>query len=116
MSKLVISIMSAIFIMASGSGLRAGEPVTLSQAELAKLFPGNFTAIVSDAVAVQISARGNGTLFGQMPGRKDSGHWSVKSGTLCIVWSVWLGGKASCSKVVSGDGWYHGNGVKFRKI
>ena len=30
--------------------------------------------------------------------------------------SVWLGGKASCSKVVSGDGWYHGNGVKFRKI
>ena len=37
-------------------------------------------------------------------------------GKLCIVWSNWLNGKASCSRVIADDGWYRGNGVKFRKI
>jgi hypothetical protein len=100
------------------SSLNAGadEPVTLSQAELGKLFPGSFQAVVNGAVTVEIMARGNGTLVGQMTGQKDSGWWSVKSGKLCIVWSTWLNGKASCSRVISDDGWYRGNGVKFRKI
>ena len=90
--------------------------ITLSQAELGKLFPGSFQAVVNGAVMVKITARGNGTLIGQMTGQEDRGRWSVKSGKLCIVWSTWLNGKASCSRVIADDGWYRGNGVKFRKI
>jgi hypothetical protein len=98
------------------SGAWAGDKPILSQAELRKLFPGNFTAVVNGAVTVKIVARSNGTMIGQMTGKQDSGRWSVAGGKLCIVWSTWLNGKASCSSVKSGDGWYMGNGVKFRKI
>jgi hypothetical protein len=72
--------------------------------------------VVNGAVTVKIVARSNGTLIGQMTGKQDSGRWSVNGGKLCIVWSTWLNGKASCSSFKSGDGWYLGNGVKFRKI
>ena len=99
-----------------GCQRRSGRSCTLSQAELGKLFPGSFQAVVSGAVTVKITARGNGTLIGQMTGQEDRGRWSVKSGKLCIVWSNWLNGKASCSRVIADDGWYRGNGVKFRKI
>ena len=116
MNLLILPVLAAIVMAFSSPGARADESITLSQAELGKLFPGSFQAVVNEAVTVQITARGNGTLIGQMTGQKDSGWWSVKSGKLCIVWSTWLNGKASCSRVISGDGWYRGNGVKFRKI
>lgn len=116
MNRLLISVLAVTFMSFSGLSSRAGESVTLTQAELGKLFPGNFFAIVNDAVTVKITAKGNGTLIGQMTGQEDRGRWSLQSGKLCIVWSTWLNGKASCSRVISGDGWYHGNGVKFRKI
>ena len=103
-------------MMFSGLNATAGEAVTLSQAELGKLFPGSFQAVVSGAVIVKITARGNGILIGEMTGQEDRGRWSVQSGKLCIVWSTWLNGKASCSRVIADDGWYRGNGVKFRKI
>lgn len=116
MNRLIVPVLAIIITVFSSLNAGAGESVTLTQAELGKLFPGSFQAVVNDAVTVQITARGNGTLFGQMTGQQDNGRWSVQSGKLCIVWSTWLSGKASCSRVVSGDGWYHGNGVKFRKI
>lgn len=103
-----------VAFMATGS--MAGDKPVLSQTELRKLFPGNFTAVVNGAVTLKISAKSNGTIIGQMTGKQDSGRWSVAGGKLCIVWSTWLDGKASCSSVKSGDGWYVGNGVKFRKI
>lgn len=116
MNLLTLSVLAAIVMAFSSPGARAEESSTLSQAELGKLFPGNFQAVVNGAVTVNITARGNGTMIGQMTGQEDRGWWSVKSGKLCIVWSNWLNGKASCSRVVAGDGWYRGNGVKFRKI
>jgi hypothetical protein len=116
MKQLIISTLAAIGMAFFGPSAVAGEAVTLSQAELGKLFPGNFQAVVSGAVVVKITARGNGTLIGQTTGQEDRGRWSVQSGKLCIVWSTWMNGKASCSRVIADDGWYRGNGVKFRKI
>ena len=116
MNKFIVSVLAAILMVFSSLKAGADESVTLSQAELGKLFPGNFQAVVNGAVTVKITARGNGTLIGQMTGQEDRGWWSVKSGKLCIVWSTWLNGKASCSRVIADDGWYRGNGVKFRKI
>lgn len=116
MNRLIISMLAAILMGFSGLAATAGEAVTLSQAELGKLFPGKFQAVVHGAVTVKITARGNGTLIGQMTGQEDRGRWSVERGKLCIVWSTWMNGKASCSRVIADDGWYRGNGVKFRKI
>ena len=116
MKQLLISTLAAVVLACSGFTAFAGESVPLSQAELGKLFPGSFQAVVSGAVIVKITARGNGILIGQMTGQEDRGRWSVQSGKLCIVWSTWLNGKASCSRVIADDGWYRGNGVKFRKI
>ena len=116
MNRLILSVLAAIVLAFSSPGAGADETIILSQAELGKLFPGNFQAVVNGAVTVKITARGNGTLVGQMTGQEDRGWWSVKSGKLCIVWTTWLNGKASCSRVIADDGWYRGNGVKFRKI
>lgn len=116
MKQLRISTLAAIALAFSSFTASAGDAVPLSQAELGRLFPGNFQVVVNGAVTVKIVARGNGTLIGQMTGQEDRGRWSVQSGRLCIVWSTWLNGKASCSQVTAGDGWYRGNGVKFRKI
>jgi hypothetical protein len=116
MNKLLTSITLAALLAVMPTQLRAGENVPLSQTELGKLFPGTFTAVVNGAVTLKIMAKGNGTLVGQMTGQRDNGHWSVRSGKLCIVWTNWLDGKTSCSSVKSADGWYHGNGVKFRKV
>lgn len=115
MKQFMISILAATVLGFSGVSAGADEAV-LSQTELGKLFPGSFQAVVSGAVVVKITARGNGTLVGEMTGQEDRGRWSVKSGKLCIVWSTWLNGKASCSRVIADDGWYRGVGVKFRKI
>jgi len=115
MKQLMISTLTAAVLGFSGASAGAEEAV-LSQAELGKLFPGSFQAVVSGAVVVKITARGNGTLIGQTTGQEDRGRWSVERGKLCIVWSTWLNGKASCSRVIADDGWYRGNGVKFRKI
>mgnify|MGYP001614600952 CR=1 FL=1 len=116
MNLLTLSVLVAIVVAFSSLGARADDASTLSQAELGKLFPGSFQAVVNGAVTVNITARANGTLVGQMTGQEDRGWRSVKSGKLCIVWSNWLNGKASCSRVIADDGWYRGNGVKFRKI
>lgn len=113
MIKAILASVLAVFL---ASNALAGDKPILSQTELRQLFPGNFTAVVNGAVTVLIMAKSNGTMIGQMTGKQDSGRWSVAGGKLCIVWSTWLNGKASCSSVKSGDGWYLGNGVKFRKI
>lgn len=116
MNSFILSGLAAFVVAFSSFGAQAGESSALSQAELGKLFPGSFQAVVSGAVTVKITARRNGTLIGQMTGQEDRGRWSVKSGKLCIVWSNWLNGKASCSRVIADDGWYRGSGVKFRRI
>jgi hypothetical protein len=116
MKNFVISIISIVFLSFAALHSQAADQAALSPAELGRLFPGSFTAVVNGAVTVRILAKGNGTMTGQMSNASDNGHWSVNGGKLCIVWSKWLGGKTSCSSVKSGDGWYHGNGVKFRKI
>ncbi len=116
MNLFTLSVLAAIVMAFSSLGARADDTIILSQAELGKLFPGSFQAVVNGAVKVKITARGNGTLVGQMTGQEDRGWWSVKSGKLCIAWTTWLNGKTTCSRVIADDGWYRGNGVKFRKI
>jgi hypothetical protein len=88
----------------------------LSHAQLGKLFPGSFYAVVNGSLAMNITARANGTLTGKVSGFQDSGRWSVQAGRLCIVWSKWLNGRTSCSPVVDTGAWYQGSGVKFKKL
>ena len=88
MNRLIISTLAGILMGFSGITASAGDAVTLSQAELGKLFPGSFQAVVNGAVTIKITARGNGTLIGQMTGQEDRGRWSVQSGKLCIVWTI----------------------------
>ena len=89
---------------------------TLSQNELRRLFPGSFDAVVYGILDVKIIAHGNGELIGLFSGKKDTGRWSVTNGRLCIMLSRWTDGKSSCSEVVASNGWYRGNGVRFKKF
>ena len=88
----------------------------MTHVQLAKLFPGQFDAVVRGSVKVTFTAKGNGVLIGQMPGRKDQGRWSLQNGKLCIMLTNWTSGKSTCSTVVADGGWYRGHGVKFRKL
>jgi hypothetical protein len=92
----------------------AGDP--MSQSELRRLFPGSFDAVVYGILQVKLVARGNGELVGLFSGKKDTGRWSVTNGRLCIMLYRWTDGKASCSEVVANNGWYRGNGVRFKKL
>ena len=94
----------------------AHADAALTHAQLQKLFPGTFAAVVQGAMKLTFTAKGNGTLIGVMPGKQDEGRWSLRNGKLCIMLSTWTGGKSACSAVVAENGWYRGQGVKFRKI
>ena len=89
---------------------------TMTHSELQKLFPGTFLAVVNGGVTLTFTAKGDGVLVGQMPGKHDQGRWSVQNGRLCIMLNTWTSGRSSCSQVVADNGWYRGSGVKFRKI
>ncbi len=89
---------------------------TLTHTQLQNLFPGTFTAVVHGAMKLTFTAKGNGTLIGAMPGKKDSGQWTVQNGKLCVMLNTWTRGKSACSTVVADNGWYQGRGIKFRKI
>ena len=95
------------------TGAGAGEK--LSHSQLAKLFPGSFTAVVYGMVKVDITAKGNGVLIGKIKSKQDRGRWSLQNGQLCISMPKLKGGKTSCSAVVADKGWYLGNGVKFKR-
>ena len=88
----------------------------LSAAELQKLFPGTFTVVANGGMKLIFTAKENGVLIGEMSGKQDSGRWSLTDGKLCIMLSNWTKGKSACSVVVADNGWYRGQGVKFRKI
>jgi hypothetical protein len=100
-------------IVSAGDAV-AGEK--LSHAQLGKLFPGSFYAVVNGSLTMNITAKANGTLTGKVSSYQDTGRWSVQSGRLCIVWTKWLGGKTTCSAVVDTGAWYQGSGVKFKKL
>lgn len=105
---------AGLFLGLSSISASAGGQV--SNTELRKLVPGNFVAIVHGSVTVTFTAKDNGVLIGQMPGKQDSGRWSLKNGQICIMLSNWTSGKATCSTVIAENGWYRGQGVKFRKL
>jgi hypothetical protein len=101
-------------MLASGSEASGSEALT--HAELGKLFPGSFYAVVNGSLALNIVARANGTLLGHVAGYQDTGRWSVQAGRLCIVWSKWMNGRTTCSAVIDTGAWYQGSGVKFKKL
>jgi len=105
---------AAVFMGFASSAAFADSAMT--HAELQKLFPGTFLAVVNGGVTLTFTAKGNGELLGEMPGKHDQGRWSVKNGHLCIMLESWTSGHFSCSAVVADNGWYRGSGVKFRKI
>ena len=115
--NLILALAGLFLVLASNvaANVAAADEV-LSQSELRRLFPGSFYAVVNGVVAIQFIAKGNGTLIGQMPGKTDTGSWSLKNGELCIMMSKWTKGKPKCSELVADNGWYLGKGVKFRKI
>lgn len=114
MKMALVAGVTALGILTS-AGMVQAEQKIISGAELASLFPGSFQA-VAHGMTIKITARGNGTLSGQMQNLKDSGRWTLAGGRLCITWNKWLNGKTSCSMVVADNGWYRGSGVKFRKL
>jgi hypothetical protein len=101
-------------LLAFGGSAAAGDK--LSHAQLGRLFPGSFYAVVNGSMAMNITARANGTLTGKVSGFQDTGRWSVQAGRLCIAWTKWLSGRTSCSPVVDTGAWYQGSGVKFKKL
>lgn len=114
MNRRLRAALVGLCLLVPATTANAGEK--LSGAELRKLFPGSFHAVVNGAVTVSITARGNGTLTGRMKDKSDTGRWTLRGNSLCIAWKTWLGGKTSCSAVVADDGWYRGGSVKFRRI
>ncbi len=105
---------AGVVAMCPSSTAYADEALT--QAQLQKLFPGTFTAVVQGATKLTFTAKSNGTLIGEMPGKQDSGRWSLRDGKLCVMLTTWTRGKSACSAVVADSGWYRGQGIKFRKI
>lgn len=82
---------AGLLLALSSHGAAADEALTHS--ELRKLFPGSFYAVVNGVVTIQFTAKGNGTLIGLMPGKTDTGRWSLENGKLCIMMSKWTKGK-----------------------
>ena len=111
---LALAAASMIFVLSTHSAIAGDDP--LSQGELRRLFPGSFHAIVYGMLKVKLVAHGNGQLIGVFSGKKDTGRWSVRDGKLCILLTRWMDGKTSCSPVVATNGWYRGNGVRFKKL
>ena len=87
---------------------------SLSHKQLEGLFPGSFTVIIK-GFEIKITASAGGLLSATAKGFKDSGHWSLKNGQLCIAMDTWTQGRSTCSEVVADNGWYVGPGVKFLK-
>ena len=108
--------LAAASMMLGFSFTAASASDTLSQNELRRLFPGSFDAIVYGMLQVKIIAQGDGQLIGLFSGKKDTGRWSVSNGRLCIMLNQWTDGKSSCSQVIASNGWYRGNGVRFKKL
>lgn len=108
--------LAAAGMMVTWAASAAHADTTLSHSQLQKLFPGTFTAVVYGLKQLTFTAKGNGTLIGAMPGKQDSGQWTVRNGKLCVMLNTWTRGKSACSTVVADNGWYQGRGIKFRKI
>jgi hypothetical protein len=114
MKKSLIAGLALAAVLAVSGQVQAGAQLT--HAQLGKLFPGSFYAVVNGSLVMNITARSNGTMTGKVSGVQDTGRWSVQSGRLCIAWAKWLNGRTSCSAVVENGAWYQGSGVKFKKL
>ena len=91
-SVLAISSVAAVF-----SAAEAGDR-SLKAKDIRGLFPGKYEARVQ-GYKVVIHARGNGALAGAAFNRTDKGRWWVKGNRLCVSWSNWTSGKATCGSV-----------------
>lgn len=115
------------FIKVFGTGLMicafslpatAGEKV-LKGKDIRGLFPGTYMAEVS-GYNVVIKAHGNGTLRGSAFNKSDKGRWWIKGDRLCVSWSNWTSGEASCGHIRQSGKWYKTHSakgpMKFRRI
>ncbi|MGI9372347.1 MAG: hypothetical protein ACR2OJ_07605 [Hyphomicrobiales bacterium] len=96
----------------------AGDKILKSK-DIKSLFPGTYMAKVS-GYKVVIKARGNGTLKGSAFHKTDKGRWWVKGNRLCVSWSNWTDGKATCGRIKQSGDWYETRSakgpMKFRRI
>ena len=97
---------------------QAGER-SLKAKDIRNLFPGTYEARVR-GYKVKIVARSNGSLSGSAFNYKDKGRWWIKGNRLCVAWSNWTGGRASCGVIARAGKWYvsrsSGGSMKFRRI
>jgi len=92
---------------------------SLGQAEITRLFPGQFEAKVK-GYRVSFAGTRGGSLVGQAYGQKDKGRWYMEGSSLCVVWNKWTKGKAHCGQITQQGGWYVAAGstgevLKFRR-
>ena len=113
MNRIISLAVAGLLMTFAASPSSAAEK--LSHSQLSKLFPGSFTAVVYGMVKVDITAKGDGVLIGKIKSQQDKGRWSLQNGKLCISMPKLKNGKTSCSAVVADNGWYRGNGVKFKR-
>lgn len=110
-----LAISAAAFAVTSGAAV-AGN---LDANSIRKLFPGEFEAVVQ-GYRIHISGSAGGRLVGQAYGQQDRGRWHLKGNTLCVTWSKWASGKATCGKISQKSGWFVASGqggqvLKFRR-
>ncbi len=118
MRKTIIGILAlaAATTMFAERGLRAATDQAVSPAELRKLFPGKFSAVVK-GYRVRFVAKSNGRLKGFYGTLSDEGRWSVRGGRLCVMLRDWLDGRTTCARVRrENDNWYRARNIRFRKL
>ncbi len=110
----VAGVMAAFTLMPAQAGERS-----LKAKDIRGLFPGKYEARVQ-GYKVVIVARGNGSLSGSAFSTKDKGRWWIKGNRLCVAWSNWTSGKATCGHIKRAGSWYvslsSGGSMKFRRI
>jgi hypothetical protein len=119
MTKFASCAIATILAILSFSTVEAGDR-SLKAKDIRSLFPGKYEARVQ-GYKVVIHARGNGALAGAAFNRTDKGRWWVKGNRLCVSWSNWTNGKATCGRIRRAGNWYvsrsgSGNSMKFRRL
>jgi hypothetical protein len=85
---------------------------SLAHGEVRALFPGRYVVRVMNTLDLAVNMQANGVVVGRAKSDRDTGHWTVEAGKLCIAWSKWNNGRKDCSplsrqgNIVKGKGFW----------
>jgi hypothetical protein len=103
---------AAALLIATASGASAKE---LSNSDMRKLFPGNYSVVIFESYTLKVNMRSNGVITGKARGRTDTGKWSIEGTKLCVAWNTWTNGRKGCSALRRDDkGNLRGRGFYFK--